>query len=254
MGRGARPRSYTRPLGSPEVSRRPMSGLFRRLSSRRSEGPEGNEPQVAAQPGATDAPAPTPAEPGGQESLLKDPATPIVPPEAVHEQAAPSQPPPAAGYVAPPVYPAPQGFGPAPPDPLPVADLPAGLDPDELAAAPVTSARRSRLRRRVIFLRAAREVLLRDLGGFVYELHRTAHDIEAEAHRRLRATKLDRLTRVDAELHDLEVLLDDVRRQVLVREPGVGGECPRCGELFSSAAHFCSHCGLPLTESARREL
>src|SRR3954468_6478893 len=229
-----------------------MSGLFRRLSSRRSEGPEGNEPQVAAQPGATDAPAPTTAEPGGQEALLKDPATPIVPPEAVHEQPAPFQAPRPAGYVAPPVYPAPQGFGPAAPDPLPVADLPAGLDPDELAAAPLTSARRSRLRRRVAFLRAAREVLLRDLGGFVYELHRTAGDLEHDAHRRLRETKLSRLSRVDAELHELELRLDDVRRQVIVREPGVGGECPNCGELFGSDANYCGHCGVPLTDAARR--
>ena len=132
-------------------------------------------------------------------------------------------------------------------------DLPAGLDPDELNAVPATSARRGKLRRRIAFLRAAREVLLRDLGGFVYELHRTAHDIEHEAHRRLRETKLTRLSRVDAELHELEYRLDDVRRQVIVREPGVGGECPQCGELFGSAAHYCSQCGLPLTESARRE-
>ena len=136
----------------------------------------------------------------------------------------------------------------------PVADLPAGLDADELAAAPGTSARRGKLRRRIAFLRAARELLLRDLGGFVYELHRTAHDVEHEAHRRLRETKLARLERVDAELHELEYRLDDVRRQVLVREPGVGGECPHCGELYASAAHYCSNCGNPLTESARREL
>ncbi len=110
------------------------------------------------------------------------------------------------------------------------------------------------MRRRVAFLRAARELLLRDLGGFVYELHRTAHDVEHEAHRHLRETKLARLSRVDAELHELEFRLDDVRRQVLVREPGVGGECPHCGELFGSAAHYCSNCGLPLTEGARREL
>ena len=135
---------------------------------------------------------------------------------------------------------------------MPVADLPPGLDPDELAAVPTTSARRGRLRKRIAFLRAARELLLRDLGGFVYELHRTAHDHEHQAHRQLRATKLDRLTRIDAELHELELLLDDVRRNVVVSEPGVGGECPECGELFGSAAHYCSHCGLPLTESARR--
>jgi hypothetical protein len=142
----------------------------------------------------------------------------------------------------------------AEPDPMPIADLPAGIDPDELVSAPPTSARRSRLRRRVAFLRAAREVLLRDLGGFVYELHRTAHDVEHDAHRRLRETKLSRLGRIDAELHELELILDDVRRQVLVREPGVGGECTQCGELFSAWAQFCSNCGLPLTESAQRRL
>src|SRR5262249_62399624 len=85
-------------------------------------------------------------------------------------------------------------------------------------------------------------------------VHRTAGDHEHEAPRRLRATKLDRLSRVDAELHELELQLDDVRRNVVVSEPGVGGECPECGELFGSAAHYCSHCGLPLTESARRAL
>jgi hypothetical protein len=34
----------------------------------------------------------------------------------------------------------------------------------------------------------------------------------------------------------------------------VGGECSHCGELFASSAHYCSNCGNPLTESARREL
>src|SRR4051812_26754507 len=53
-----------------------MSGLFRRLSSRRSDGPEGTKPPTAAEPGAADAPATTPAEPGGHRSLLTDPATP----------------------------------------------------------------------------------------------------------------------------------------------------------------------------------
>ena len=38
-----------------EGPRRPMSGLFKRLSSRRSAGPEGSEPQQATGPGAADA-------------------------------------------------------------------------------------------------------------------------------------------------------------------------------------------------------
>jgi hypothetical protein len=265
-----------------------MSGLFKRLSSRRSAGPEGTEPPTAAEPGTTDAPATTPAEPEGRQPLFTDPAAPTSvlregdpltefgPPAEVpapdpnaqtlfdpNAHAVPVEPAPVAApvepnpYVAPIAPPALVAYqppaGPGVPV-VPVADLPAGLDPDELTAAPGTSARRGKLRRRIAFLRAARELLLRDLGGFVYELHRTAHDVEHEAHRRLRETKLARLSRVDAELHELEIRLDDVRRQVLVREPGVGGECPHCGELFSSAAHYCSNCGLPLTEGARREL
>jgi hypothetical protein len=281
-----------------------MSGLFKRLSSRRSAGLEGSEPKQATEPGAADEPASTPAEPEVRPSLLTDPAAPTRvlregeqptrmtsgdplasrpaesgEPEPTPRPAAvdpntpaPFGPHPAGaqpGAYAPvygpqpagaepnPFVPAPYGPQPAPyvaPSVEPIADLPAGLDPDELAAAPGTSARRGKLRRRAAFLRAARELLLRDLGGFVYELHRTAHDIEHPAHRALRETKLSRLTRVDAELHELETRLDDVRRQVLVREPGVGGECPHCGELFGSAAHYCSHCGNPLTEAARREL
>src|SRR4051794_32780572 len=51
-----------------------MSGLFRRLSSRRSAGPEGAEPAAQAEPGAADTPTDAPAEPGGHRSLLADPA------------------------------------------------------------------------------------------------------------------------------------------------------------------------------------
>src|SRR3954447_3261615 len=270
-----------------------MSGLFKRLSSRRSAGPEGSQPQQAGEPGAADVSASNPAEPEARPSLLTDPAGPTRVLREGEQPAGPTpdDPRPAEPALSEPAVgaapmadagpgagdgDAPAPFGPHPagaepnpfapppfgPQPAPYlappavasADLPAGLDPDELAAAPATSARRGKLRRRVAFLRAARELLLRDLGGFVYELHRTAHDIEADAHRRLRETKLGRLERVDAELHELEMLLDDVRRQVLVREPGVGGECSQCGELYGSSAHFCSNCGLPLTEAARREL
>ena len=59
-----------------EESRRPMSGLFKRLSSRRSAGPEGTEPPTAAEHGTADAPATPPAEPSGHQSLLTDPAAP----------------------------------------------------------------------------------------------------------------------------------------------------------------------------------
>src|SRR5215218_1135935 len=53
-----------------------MSGLFKRLSSRRSAGPESSEPQQANEPGAANAPANNPAEPEVRPSLLTDPAAP----------------------------------------------------------------------------------------------------------------------------------------------------------------------------------
>ena len=59
-----------------EESRRPMSGLFKRLTGRRSAGPEGSEPPTAAEHGTGDAPATPPAQPGGHRSLLTDPAAP----------------------------------------------------------------------------------------------------------------------------------------------------------------------------------
>ena len=51
-------------------------------------------------------------------------------------------------------------------------DVPAGLDPAESGAPPATG-RRGRLRRRLRYLRRARELMLRDLGGLLYEVHRT---------------------------------------------------------------------------------
>src|SRR6185295_4193051 len=53
-------------------------------------------------------------------------------------------------------------------------DLPAGLDADSLETPIGDGARRGAVRRRIRFLTAAREVLLRDLGGFSYEVHRAA--------------------------------------------------------------------------------
>src|SRR4051794_39608375 len=53
-----------------------MSGLFKRLSSRRSAGPESSEPQQADEPGAANVPASHPAEPEVRPSLLTDPAAP----------------------------------------------------------------------------------------------------------------------------------------------------------------------------------
>ncbi|HZB75989.1 MAG TPA: hypothetical protein VE526_07180, partial [Solirubrobacteraceae bacterium] len=54
---------------------------------------------------------------------------------------------------------------------LPPPEGPAGLDPAEADARPLAG-RRARLRRRLRYLRRARELMLRDLGGLVFEIHR----------------------------------------------------------------------------------
>ena len=134
-----------------------------------------------------------------------------------------------------------------PPEPQGVEiSVPAGTDLDKLVGDRPTTQRRGRLRRRLRHLRGVREVLLRDLGGMVFEVHRAGAEAPA-----LVQNKLDRLAGVNDEIHELETALDD-RRGMVVREPGIGGTCPNCGELFGSAARFCWACGTPVAPGARR--
>jgi hypothetical protein len=119
--------------------------------------------------------------------------------------------------------------------------LPAGIDPDDLERR-TSAGRRGKVRRRARFLRRARELALRDLGGLVYEAHRREQDGGA-----LVKEKVQQLAVLDEELRRLETELGAPRGDTLLREPGVGGTCPRCGELHASDARFCSSCGLDLT-------
>ena len=135
--------------------------------------------------------------------------------------------------------------------PAPARDLPAGVDPADLASAPAASARRGKLRRRLRYLRHVRELLLRDLGGFTYEIHRTAGGTAQEPQRRLAAAKAKRISALDEEVLALESRLGEPHAETLLREPGIGGTCPECGELHASDAHFCSRCGTGLDEQAR---
>ncbi|MGH2947990.1 MAG: zinc-ribbon domain-containing protein, partial [Solirubrobacteraceae bacterium] len=139
----------------------------------------------------------------------------------------------------------------APAEQAPARDLPAGVDPGELEVAPAPSARRGKLRRRLRYLRRVRELLLRDLGGFTYEVHRTAGGSLRESHRRLAEAKAGRLTALDAEVRELEGRLSEPHVEPVLREPGIGGTCPECGELHASDAHYCSRCGAPLDAKAR---
>jgi hypothetical protein len=122
--------------------------------------------------------------------------------------------------------------------------LPAGVTPEDLERRS-GAGRRGKLRRRVRFLRRARELALRDLGGLVYEAHRRDQDGG-----KLVKEKVQHLGVIDEELLGLEAELGTPRGETVLREPGVGGTCPRCGELHASDAHFCSRCGLDLTAGA----
>jgi hypothetical protein len=98
---------------------------------------------------------------------------------------------------------------------------------------------RARLRRRLRYLRRARELSFRDLGGFVFDAHRFNRNRDD-----IVAAKLKGLAGMDAELRSLESALDDRRELMLLHEPGIS-VCPRCATLHGSDANFCSGCGLP---------
>jgi hypothetical protein len=100
---------------------------------------------------------------------------------------------------------------------------------------------RSRIRRRARYLRRLRELQLRDIGGFVVELHRFGRerpDVLKE--------KVEAASETDHELRELERALTDRRPVTDVREPGIGGACPGCGTVHGSSDRYCSWCGREL--------
>ena len=123
--------------------------------------------------------------------------------------------------------------------------LPAGASAEDVERRQVTG-RRGRLRRRARFLRRARELALRDLGGLVYEARRREQDPG-----KLAEEKVQRLIALDAELDALDAALGSPRGATVLRVPGVGGACARCGEFHASDATFCARCGANLAEAAR---
>ena len=56
---------------------------------------------------------------------------------------------------------------------------------------------------------------------------------------------------LDTEVRGLESRLGEPHAGTLLREPGIGGTCPECGELHASDAHYCARCGAPLDAKAR---
>ncbi len=97
---------------------------------------------------------------------------------------------------------------------------------------------RGRMRRRLRYLRKLRELQVRDLGGLVFDLRRFEHKRDD-----LVAQKIDQIRACDDELRALERALDERRDLRDMREPGIGGTCPRCFAIYGSADKFCANCG-----------
>jgi len=217
-----------------------MSGLLRRI--KRSRPADAGEPSTEGQAAAPEGgaasqgePAPIDAAPGAGSAASTGAAAPrawLTPGEPTGEPHTAAAPAPA----------------PATPRPVLVAnpDAPAGLELEHQTTPLPPAGRRGRLRRRLRYLRRARELMLRDLGGLLYEVHRSGGG-NVEAHATVLTAKVQRISGLDAEAHALETALASPRPDALVFEPGIGGTCPNCGELFSSAAHFCTNCGASVT-------
>ena len=107
---------------------------------------------------------------------------------------------------------------------------------------------RGRMRRRARFLRRARELAYRDLGGLVFDLHRFG-----QRNDQLVLAKLAMLRQIDTEVRELEQALGDRRAVTVLREVGIAA-CPRCAALHDSDDRFCPGCGLAFDTNADRPI
>jgi hypothetical protein len=107
---------------------------------------------------------------------------------------------------------------------------------------------RGRMRRRIRFLRKARELAYRDLGGLVFDLHRFGRRND-----QLVLAKLDTIGRIDGELRTLEAALAERQPVTVLREAGVAA-CPRCAAIHGSDDRFCPNCGLAMDLRAERPI
>ena len=225
-----------------------------RLGSDEPDGPspEAQTPPVAPD-GALQDPATTPNVASGDAPTTQlptlsggDPLAATAPKTfAPVPEAAPAPAPDVAPTTEAPALPGPG----VPSDGVPTAG--ATVAPEPPAEPPVAApsagfAERTRMRRRLRYLRRLRELAFRDLGGLVFDLHRFARQRDD-----LVTAKLDGLTSIDVELRALETALGDRRPLHELREPGIAA-CPRCATLHGSDANFCPGCGTPLRGSVVR--
>ncbi len=118
----------------------------------------------------------------------------------------------------------------------------------EAPSGPPGFSERGRMRRRMRFLRKARELAYRDLGGLVFDLHRFGRRNDA-----LVLAKLETIGRIDTELRALEATLAERRPVTVLREAGVAA-CPRCAAIHGSDDRFCPNCGLAMDLRAERPM
>ncbi|MGD1056450.1 MAG: zinc ribbon domain-containing protein [Solirubrobacteraceae bacterium] len=123
----------------------------------------------------------------------------------------------------------------------PQGEPPAGAAP---ASEPTGFRSRGSARRRARFLRKARELGYRDLGGLVFNLHRFGQRNDA-----LVLAKLTTLVHIDTELRALEGMLGERQSVTILREAGVTA-CPRCAAIHSSEDNFCPNCGFSISHQA----
>jgi hypothetical protein len=196
---------------------------------------------------------------GGEPSSAQSPSErPLAdghstPGEANIQQNAPAMAPPAQSVVSASEQPAPaptqQAPVGAPSQTLSVDQEPqiAGLDlpaPGERAGF----GERSRIRRRLRFLRKARELAYRDLGGLVFDLHRFG-----QRHDELVSAKLAALDHIDGELRALQQALGQRQSISVLREAGIAA-CPRCAAIHGSDDRFCPACGMPTDRRAEHPI
>jgi hypothetical protein len=235
-----------------------MSGMFQRIARRQADRSDEPAPvDQAVDQSTADTDTPAAPEPAAADGPIAD--------------AAASEP--GEGTVEVPAADAPteqiQAVAPAPSAPPPVMDLTTQLP---IATAPVTPTSQSapaaapaqpsadgqtveaeraprrpgfrargRMRRRLRYLRKLRELQARDLGGLMFDLRRFERKRDD-----LVAQKIEQIRACDDELRALERALDERRELRDVREPGIGGTCPRCFAIYGSADKFCASCGAAL--------
>jgi hypothetical protein len=98
------------------------------------------------------------------------------------------------------------------------------------------------MRRRIRRLRRSRELLLRELGALVVEMHRLERQNPD-----LVARKAAELAAIDDELRGLRAGLGEGRTVEQVVAAGVAGSCAGCGTLVATDDRFCPNCGKSTT-------